>query len=327
MKRRYLDYILALVVILSLNFFLPRLMPGDPLTAIYGDALLDMSPELQAQLAERYGLEGTLGEQFIAYVTNLLRGDLGYSYYFGAPVTEVILEALPWTLLLVGSSLLISTFIGVLIGIESGWRHGGRLDSFLIVAVMFLNGIPSFFMGILLLLFLSFQLHLFPLSGAVTPFSGYTGMALVMDILRHLFLPCLALTLVQIPRNFLLMRNSMIGVIRTPYILTAQGKGLKERVIQYRHAARGALLPIITRLGMSIGLLFTGVLFIETVFAYPGTGYIFYLALGKHDFPMVQGTLFFITLFVLAANFLTDVISAKIDPRLREHAYQLLDRT
>ncbi len=142
-----------------------------------------------------------------------------------------------------------------------------------------------------------------------------------------MFLPVLTLTLVQIPRNYLLMRNSMIGVIREPYVLTAQGKGLKERVVRYRHAARGALLPVMTRLGMNIGLMFTGVLFIETVFAYPGTGQLFYLALQKHDFPMVQGCLLFITIFVLAANFLTDIACVKIEPRLRINAHKLLDRT
>ena len=327
MRKRYLDYILAIVIILSLNFFLPRLMPGEPLTAIYGDALLEMSPQLEAQLVERYGLDKSMGEQFIVYLGNLLRGDLGYSYYFNAPVTEVLLEAFPWTLLLVGASLALSTIIGILIGIESGWRHGSRLDSLLLISIMFLNGIPSFFLGILFLIFFSFEWQLFPLSGAVTPFSDYTGLALFWDITRHMFLPVLTLTLMQVPRNYMLMRNSIISVIREPYILTAQGKGLREGIIRYRHAARGALLPVITRLGMSIGLMFTGVLFIEIVFAYPGTGHLFYQALQNMDFPVVQGSLFFITVFVLLANFLTDLFIIKIEPRLREDAYQLLDRT
>ena len=320
-KKKYLDYLIALLVLLTLNFILPRAMPGDPMTSIYGDAVVDMSPELEAALVEQYGFDKPVHEQLIIYLKNTFSGDFGYSYQHNAPVLEVIMDVFPWTLLLVGSSLVISTLLGIIIGIETAWRKGGKLDRFTLVFVMFLNGMPSFFVGNILLIILSFQLQLFPLSGAVSPYADYVGIYHLWDVLKHLFLPALTLVIVQLPRNYLLMRNAMLGVLREPYVRTARGKGLKERAVRYRHAARGALLPVLTRFGMSIGQLLTGVLFVEIVFAYPGIGHLFYQALQNHDYPLVQGALLLIAVTVLAANFLTDIAGEKIDPRLREDAY------
>lgn len=318
---KYLDYVFALAIILSLNFALPRAMPGDPLTSIYGDAVVQMSPELEASLIEYYGFDKPLYEQFFIYIRNLFVGDLGYSYQHNAPVMEVILDVLPWTLLLVGISLVLSTLIGVFIGIESAWRSGTKLDKYNLIFMMFLSGMPGFFVGYILLILFSFWLQIFPLSGAVSPYADYTGFYYLWDVIRHLFLPALTLTLIQLPRNYLLMRNAMLGVINKPFMMTAKGKGLRESVVCYRHGARSALLPVVTRFGMSIGLLFTGVLFVEIVFSYPGIGHQFYRALQNHDYPLVQGTLLVITFFVLVANFLTDIIGKKIDPRLRENAH------
>ncbi len=327
MNKRLLDYLLALLIILTLNFMLPRLMPGEPITAIYGDALVEMTPEMKSHLLERYGLDRPLGEQFAVYMGNLFQGDLGYSYYFRAPVAQVISGALPWTLLLAGTSLLFSTFLGIVWGVEAGWRRGRKFDRASLVTAMLLNGVPGFVLGILLLLFLGFYLQWFPLSGGASPYLGQEGIARAADILRHLFLPALTLTLVQLPRNFLLMRSSLLGVKERPYVMTARGKGLRERVVRYRHAVRGALPPVVTRVGMSAGLLFTGVFFVEVVFAYPGLGHLFYLALQHHDYPTVHGCLLLITVCVLLFNFAADLFSIKLDPRLRENARQLLGRT
>ncbi len=324
MKKRLGDYLLAFLIILTLNFLLPRLMPGDPITAIYGDALVEMTPEMESLLQERYGLDRPLGEQFAVYLGNLARGDLGYSFYFRAPVSEVLVNALPWTLLLLGTSLVVAAALGIIWGVEAGWRRGCRFDRCSLTAALFLNGIPGFLLGILLLLGFSFYGQWFPLSGGISPFPGQTLIARVLDILWHLFLPALTLTLVQLPRNFLLMRSTFIAVIREPYVLTARSKGIKERLIRYRHCLRSALPPVVTRLGMSIGLLFTGVLFVEVVFAYPGLSHLFYLALRHHDYPTVHGCLLLITVCVLVFNLLADVVSMKLDPRLKEDAHQLL---
>ncbi len=328
MRKRLGDYALALLIILILNFLLPRLMPGEPISAMYGDALLEMTPETEAYLLERYGLDKPLGEQFLTYISNLVQGDLGYSFYFRAPVWQVLAGALPWTLLLVTVSLVFSAVAGIIWGIEAAWRRGRKFDRNSLVAVMLLNGVPGFVLGILLLLLLGYYLPLFPLSGGASAFMDYTGLERIGDLLWHLVLPALTLTLVQLPRNFLLMRSALLGVKEKPYIYTAKGKGIKDRAVRYRHAARGALAPVITRLGMSIGLLFTSVLFVEIVFAYPGMGHLFYLALRHHDYPTIHGCLLLITVCVLLFNLLADLINQKIDPRLREiNARQLLERT
>jgi len=327
MKKRAGDYLLAFIIILILNFLLPRLMPGDPVTAIYGDALVHMTPEMEAALAERYGLAGSTMDQFTTYLGNLARGDLGYSIYFRAPVSGVIAGALPWTLLLVGVSLASASLLGIIWGAEAGWRRACKFDSGSLLAALLLNGIPGFVLGILLLLFFGFYLQWFPLSGGTSPHLQNTGAAGAVDFLQHLFLPALTLTLTQLPRIFLLTRSTILGVKEKPYVLTARGKGLKERLVRYRHAVRGALPPVITRVGMSAGLLFTGVLFVEIVFAYPGLGHLFYTALQHHDYATVQGCLLLITVCVLAFNFLADLAGIKLDPRLKEDARQLLDRT
>lgn len=326
MRKRVGDYILALLIILLLNFLLPRLMPGDPITAMYGDAHVEMTPQMEAHLLERYGLDGPMGEQFVIYISNLFQGDLGYSFYFNAPVSEVLLGALPWTLLLVVISLFLAAVVGILWGAESAWRRGRRFDRASLVAVMLLNGIPGFVLGILLLLLLGFFWPVFPISGGASPYADYTGIARMADISRHLFLPALTLTLAQLPRNFLLMRSTLLAVKEKPYVFTARSKGLKERLIRYRHALRGALSPVITRLGMSVGLMFTAVLFVEIVFAYPGIGHLFYLALQYHDYPTIHGCLLIITVCVLVFNLAADLINQKIDPRLRQKdARQLLE--
>ncbi len=327
MKKRIADYVLALLIILTLNFLLPRLMPGEPITAIYGDALVEMTPQMEAHLLERYGLDRPLVEQFAVYLGNLFQGDLGYSYYFRAPVTQVISGALPWTLLLAGTSLLFSTLLGIIWGVEAGWRRGKKFDSASLVGAMLLSGVPGFVLGIMLLFVLGFHLQWFPISGGASPYLEYEGIRGAADLLWHLFLPALTLTLVQIPRNFLLMRGTLLGTKERPYVLTARSKGLKERIIRYRHALRGALPPVITRIGMSAGLLFTGVFFVEVVYAYPGLGHLFYLAIQHHDYPTVHGSLLLITVCVLVFNFLADLASIKLDPRLRENARQLLERT
>lgn len=311
------NYLIAFIIIISLNFLLPRLMPGNPLQAIYGEeALIAMTPELKAELVERFALDSSLREQFLSYLSNLARGDLGYSYYFNAPVGEVIMGALPWTVLLVGSALVLSTLLGVVLGIESGWRRGRPGDKALLAGLTMLNGFPDFFLGMLLLLIFGVTLNVLPLSGAVSPYAGLTGMALVWDVLRHLVLPLASLTLAGVTGSFLLTRNTMIGVLRAPFMLTARAKGLSPRVIRYRHAGRNSMLPVVTRTGAMAGRMVTGVLFVEMVFSYPGLGHLVNTALTTRDYPVLQGVLLVVTVSVLSINLLTDILYARLDPRV-----------
>jgi len=320
-KRNLVAYVIAFLFILVLNFVLPRMMPGDPLMAIYGDeALIAMTPELKAQLVERFALDKPLWQQFGAYFLALFQGELGYSYYYNASVLSVILGRLPWTLLLVGTSLVFSTMLGIILGIELGWRRGSRTDRAMLAGLMSLNGFPDFFLGMLLLIAFSVTLGVFPLAGALTPYSGLSGLALLLDILRHLFLPVAALTLAHLASGYLLTRNTMIMVLKEPYMLTAKAKGLSHRVLKYRHAGRNSMLPVVTRTGIWMGRVVTGALFVELVFAYPGVGYLTYEALLARDYPIIQGVFLMVAISVLVANFLIDLSYPKLDPRV-SYAY------
>lgn len=316
-KRNALTYAIALLLILSLNFILPRLMPGDPLMTIYGrEALVQMSPQLQAELVHRFSLDQTLWQQLGAYFAALFRGDLGYSYYYNAPVFQVILGRLPWTLLLVGLSLALSTVLGVVLGIESGWRRGTRTDRSMLAGLMALNGFPDFFVGIVLLLVFGVILGVLPLAGAMTPYSGLSGGALVLDVLKHLALPVTSLTLAHLASGYLLTRNTMITVLKEPYMLTARAKGLSQRLLKYRHAGRNSMLPVVTMTGIWLGRLVTGTLFVEIVFSFPGLGYLTYEALLFRDYAVIQGVLLLVAVLVLAANFLVDLSYSRLDPRV-----------
>jgi peptide/nickel transport system permease protein len=320
-KRNVITYAIAFVFILLLNFLLPRMMPGDPLMAIYGDeALVAMTPELKAHLVERFALDKPLWQQFSVYFLALFQGQLGYSYYFNAPVLSVILGRLPWTLLLVGTSLVLSTILGIILGIESGWRRGSRTDRTMLAGLMSLNGFPDFFLGMLLLIAFGVTWGIFPLAGALTPYSGLSGLALILDVFKHLFLPVAALTLAHLAGGYLLTRNTMITVLKEPYMLTAKAKGLSQRVLKYRHAGRNSMLPVITQTGIWVGRVVTGALFVELVFAYPGVGYLTYEALLARDYPIIQGVFLVVAISVLVANFLIDLSYPKLDPRV-SHAY------
>jgi peptide/nickel transport system permease protein len=316
-KRNLATYGIALAVILALNFFLPRMMPGNPLAAIYGDeALVAMTPDLKAHLVTRFALDQPLWSQFGAYVAGLFRGDLGWSYYFNAPVINVILGALPWTLLVVGTSLVLATLLGIVLGIESGWRRGSRTDRAMLAGLMSLNGFPDFFLGLVLLIIFGVLLGIAPLSGALTPYAGLAGLPLVLDVLKHMALPVAALTLAHLAGGYLLTRNSMISVLKAPFVLTARAKGLSPAIVKYRHAGRNSMLPVVTMTGIWLGRMVTGALFVELVFAYPGVGQLTYQALLSRDYPVIQGVFLMVAVSVLIVNFAIDLLYPKLDPRV-----------
>lgn len=318
---RFLNYLIALAAIFSLNFILPRLMPGDPLHAIYGDeALVAMTDQMQAQLIRQFSLDKSWWDQMLAYVFGLFQGNLGFSYYYREQVSVVIMDALPWTLLLTGLALVTATAIGLILGIESGFKRGSSFDRGLVACLMFLGGFPDFFIGILLLLIFAVSLDVLPLSGATSPYAGYEGLAYVLDILRHLALPLASMILVQLGSIFLLTRNTIVTLLADSFILTARAKGCPESCIKYAHAGRNSLLPLTTATGLRIPRLFTDVLFIEIVFSYPGVGLLLNTAISARDYPLIQGILLIVALTVLSANFLVDLLYKRLDPRVR-YAY------
>ncbi len=315
------SYAIALTAIFTLNFVLPRMMPGDPLHAIYGDeALVAMTPQMEAQLIRQFALDRSWTDQLLAYTFGLLHGDLGFSYYYKDQVTSVIMAALPWTLLLTGLALVLATTLGIMIGIESGYRRGALLDRGLVAGLMFLGGFPDFFVGIILLLVFGVSLNLFPLSGATTPYAGLGGFDYIQDLAEHLALPLASLVLVQLGGVYLLTRNTIISMLGESFILTAKAKGCSEFSVRYFHAGRNALLPVITATGLRIPHLVTGALFIEIIFSYPGVGLLLNTALNARDYPLIQGILLLVTVTVLTANLLVDLLYKRLDPRVR-HAH------
>lgn len=317
MKTTGTHYVIAFLIILFLNFLLPRLMAGDPLTAIYGqEVLIQMTPALKLRLTESFGLDQPLWEQFFRYVFSLLKGDLGYSFYHKTPVLKTILSYLPWTILLMGTAFMLSGVMGVVLGIESGWRRGRKIDKSLLVGMMSLSGFPSFFVGILFLLIFGVELRLFPLHGAQTAYAGLSGLGLLWDILKHLVLPLSTLVVVFLSGDYLLTRSTMVTVVEEPFVLVAKAKGLTDRKIRYKHAGRNSLIPVVTATGVRFGsMIVTGALLVEVVFSYPGMGSLVYDAILTRDYPVLQGSLLVITIVVLMVNFMVDLLYKKLDPR------------
>jgi peptide/nickel transport system permease protein len=318
---RVLGYLLVLVFVLGLNFALPRLLPGNPLTALVGEQDLIITPEFRQELRQRYALDQPLSQQFVRYVDNLLHGDLGYSFYYQAPVLTVIGPALLWTALLCGVSFLLSTGLGVWLGVELALQ---RTRSWAATAVGFclvFESLPGFLVGMALLLVFSLKLGLFPFFGAleVIPRAGRPGL-FGLGVLWHLALPTLTLVLAELPSVALLVRASMLKVLQAPFVLAARARGLGEGRIKYRYQARNALLPLITRLGIRFGILWAIALPVEVVFAYPGAGQLLFQALLKRDYPLIQGLLLVSILAVLAGNALAEWGYRLADPRVKGQA-------
>ena len=316
-------YFVILCIVLSINFFLPRVMPGDPLAYLTGDPTADMPTRMTEEKREillgYYGLDKPLSEQYIDYMYGLVHGDLGWSIYYNAPVLEVMLGRLKWTLLLVGTATVIHITLGIILGAASAWVRGTKKDIGLLVSLLTLSSFPSYFLGILFVIFFAAKLNIFPIGGARTAFATYPNFfGETLDILHHLVLPVATLVISHIGGTYLLMRNSMLGVLGEDYILTARAKGLSERCILYRHALRNALLPIVTMTALTVGFMIMGTIFVETVFAYPGIGNLLYNAVLYHDYPLLQGIFLFITIVIIGANFIADMIYVRLDPRV-EH--------
>jgi peptide/nickel transport system permease protein len=299
-----------------LNFALPRLAPGNPIDfLIPAEAANAITPQQRAELAASYGLNGSELKQFRIYVSGLAHGDLGISTRYGRPVTDLLAERLPWTVLLVGSSVVLSTLIGAALGFWSAWRRGSRSDIRMLVAVMFVDSFPPFFMALLLMLLFSVDLRLFPVFGAL-PTGTARGWALVTEVARRAVLPVAALTLAGLGATYLVARSSAVAELGEDYVTMAAAKGLSPRDVR-RHARRNALVPVWTVAMLNVGALFGGAAPVETVFAYPGLGRLIYESVLARDYPVLQGAFLLIALNVVAANLIADLLYPFLDPRVR----------
>jgi peptide/nickel transport system permease protein len=319
LPRRLLEYGITLFLAITLNFFLPRLMPGDPIALIAGISVVQLGEERINALREEYGLNKPLHEQYGIYLSNLVRGDLGESYRYsgGRSVTDILMERFGWTFLLVTSSLTIATIGGVLLGAWSAWRHGTLRDLGLLGLFFLLRSIPAFWLAMILIPVVAIQWQLLPVGDSYS-FPRPSGIEGVVDVVRHAILPVTVLTLAYIPTVFAITRSAMLGEVGIDYIRTARAKGLSEKVILFRHALANAILPVVTVVALDIGQLLGGVLLIETVFNYRGLGGMMFEAVKSRDYPLLQGGFLLFTVGVLTINLLTDWLYTRLDPRIRE---------
>jgi peptide/nickel transport system permease protein len=319
--RRLGFYLLAAWVAITLNFFLPRLMPGDPATALFGRFRGRLGPEALEALRETFGLtEAPLLSQYLTYLGHVLRGEFGISVaYFPAPVSQVIGSGLVWTLFLAGTAVVLSFLVGTLLGIASAWWRRGWLDTILPPTLVFVGAFPYFWLAMVALFVFGFTLGWFPLGHAygddLTP---TFDLAFLADVARHAVLPVGTVVLVTLGGWLLSMRNTMISVLGSDYVNLAWAKGLRPARVVFRYAARNALLPSVTGFGMALGFVLGGSLLTEIVFSYPGQGYLLLQAVRSQDYPLMQGIFLVITLAVLGANWLVDLVYLWLDPRTRD---------
>lgn len=318
--RRLGFYLIAFWASITLNFMLPRFMPGDPVTRMFSRVQSQMQPEQIAQLRKLFGLdERPLWQQYISYIGDIFSGRMGVSISrFPTPVSEVIGAQVGWTLLLGGTALIIAVVLGNLLGIVAAWRRGGFLDSALPPLLVFVGSFPYFWLAMGALYLFGVTLGWFPLRHAFgVGTSPSLSLEFVGDVAAHLVLPALTIVLVSVGGWMLGMRNTMIATTAEDYITMAEAKGLRPSRIMFRYAARNALLPSVTAFGMSLGFVIGGALLTEVVFAYPGIGYQLLSAVQALDYPLMQGIFLTITAAVLVANFLVDIVYVRLDPRVR----------
>ena len=318
--RRLGFYLIAFWASITLNFMLPRLMPGDPVQRMLAKAQGQLQPEQIESLRRLLGVDDRpLWQQYVDYIHSVFTGDMGISISrFPSPVTEVIGSQILWTLLLGGTALIFAFIIGNGLGIIAAWRRGGFVDSTFPPVLIFIGSFPYFWLAMGALYLFGISWGMFPIRHAYTAgtapnFSG----SFIVDVSVHLFLPALTIVLVSIGGWMLGMRNSMIATTDEDYITIAEAKGLRPGRIMMRYAARNAMLPQITGLGLSLGFIVGGALLTEVVFSYPGIGYQLLVAVNGLDYPLMQGIFLTITSAVLIANFLVDIAYVRLDPRVR----------
>ncbi|MFD1038415.1 ABC transporter permease [Virgibacillus byunsanensis] len=310
---RLLRASITIFIAVTITFLILRVMPGDP-TSMMLDSR--MSEATRQKLLEGFGLDQNLLVQYFIFLKQLfLNFDLGNSFVHRSPVVEVIMSRLPWTLILMIASIIITTLIGIPMGVLAAYRKGSFTDQ--IINAFSIFGIAIFlpWLAISLLYLFGLQIPLFPIGGAVD--HNLSGWAYIVSVGHHLILPVFTLTIINLANYVLFMRASMVDVLSEDYIRTARAKGLRERVVVWRHATRNAMLSTITMMGLQVGTIVGGAILTETVFAYPGLGRLIYEAVQEHDYPVLQGTFLILAITVVVVNIITDVIYTYLDPKIK----------
>lgn len=313
--RRILHALILLIAVIVLNFVLMRLAPGDVAQVIAGQ-MGGVTEEILADIRAQYGLDKSIAEQLFIFLGRFARLDFGDSYFYNQPVLKLIFGRVPATLLLVLSALIFSTTIGTIIGVISARRP----HSFLSHLVTFISvggySMPVFWLGIMLLILFASIIPIFPTAGMYDAAKEVGALGYLVDVLHHLVLPAFTLAFIYLGQYSRLARGSMLETLNADYIRTARAKGLKEKLVIYKHALRNAVLPVVTMAGLQFSQLFAGAILVETVFNWPGLGRLAFEAILNRDYPTVLGLLFFSALIVVVANLLTDFCYRLIDPRI-----------
>ncbi len=305
--------LVSLFAVIVTSFFLFRIIPGDPVRAMTHGR--PVSIEQKEQLAADFGLDKPLVEQFFDYLWGVVRLDLGQSFQFNRPVTDLIGERLWPTVLLVGTSLVISALIGLTLGIRAAWRHGSSGDRVSTGLALTLWSVPSFWLGLILIVIFSSTVGWFPTGGMRS--SGVSGWEVVPDVAHHMVLPVTTLVAVLYAQYLMVMRSSLLDEMGSDYIVTARAKGLRDVLVRRRHAVPNALLPTVTLLFVNLGFVVFGSVLVETIFSWPGLGELFYSGLNVPDLPLVQGLFVLFSAAVILMNLLADLLYPVIDPRVR----------
>ena len=309
---------IMLVALITMVYLMLHLSPGDIVDTLAGE-MGGISLEVKDELRHHYGLDKPVVTQLLIYLNNVAHGDLGYSFYLKQPVTSVVLDRFPATALLFVLSLICSVVIGTFLGNMASLKPDGFFSAGLTIFTLAGYSAPAFWIGILLLLAFSVTIPLFPVSGMIsikliTEGGGFWET--LLDLIRHLVLPLVTLSIIYLADFSRLARASMMEVLRSDYIRTARVKGLPAHVVIFKHALRNSVLPVITAAGLRLGQVFSGAIVVETVFGWPGLGQLAFHSVLRRDYPMVLGILFFATFMVILSNILTDLTYRIIDPRM-----------
>lgn len=310
--------IIAIWAVATILFLMFRLMPGDPSTALADPRL---SPETRKLILKQYGLTRPLHEQYYLFIENLLKGNLGVSFLSGKSVMKLIIDRAFNTLALSMTAVVLAFMIGPVIGAFFAWHRGASVDTYGTGAILLMYAAPVFWTGMIAIMVFSFRLGWLPSGGMHS--AGFTPASFLdrffsVDFFKHLVLPLSVTTLYYLPLPALIMRNNMIDVLGADFIELKSAEGLSEYLILYRHAARNALLPVFHYAAVAIGFAFGGSVLIETVFSWPGLGRMMWQAVRAQDYPLAQGSFLMLAVLIISLNFLVDILSTYIDPRVAE---------
>lgn len=307
--------LVSLAMVVVLGFFLFRAMPGNPVRTLIRDRPGDL--EQVERLRREWSLDKSLFGQFVDYLVDLAHGDLGTSFKYRQPVTDLLWDRVGATVLLTGTALLLSVALGLWLGTRAAWRHGSRFDQLSTATALVLWSVPTFWLGLIVLIVFAVGLDLFPTAGMTSP-GGVEGLLpSIVDTAHHLVLPALTMVAVVYAQYLMVMRSSLLEEMNADYLVTARAKGLRDDLVRRRHAVPNALLPTVTIIFLHVGFLVSGAVTVEKVFSWPGLGLLTYEAIQVPDYPLLQGSLVVLAGAVIVMNVLADIVYRLIDPRVR----------